>query len=54
VLGVVLDVAVAVDSPSTVPIDPNVITGNNKTGMVILESYGIGVIAPVCQVRRVL
>ena len=47
-LHVIPGISIAIDAAGTISIDPNPITSYNKPGMVILESYRIGVTAPVC------
>ena len=40
-LSVVPDVPIAVDTASSIPIDPNAVTSDDEAGMMILKSYRI-------------
>jgi hypothetical protein len=40
-LGIVPDVTVAVDTASSIPIDPNAVTSDDEAGMMILKGYWI-------------
>jgi hypothetical protein len=53
-LGIVPGVAVAVDAAGSVPIDADLLTGDDETSAVVLEGDGIGIRTPVTQIFREL
>ena len=46
-LSVVPCIAIAIDPSSSVAIDKDFFPGNDESGVMVLESYGIGVVAPI-------